>query len=277
MQAAVPAPVYAAGIEPAVVGEENDDGIFAEAVLLQLVKNLADAHVGIGDRVEVARPFLAGDFVVGIIWRRRDVLWSSHIGMSFLANPFDTRFLGGLAFINIVLGLGHVDLREERLFLFQVVPVPAGVHGAFLSKIQIQFARAHLALVDVRDVGGVIAGVPQQMRDRPLADWQPKAIRSMTAHVMHVGGGGLPAGHQRRPARRAHRQRGTYFRVSCALPRQTVEVRCADVLLSLAGEVEREILADDPEDIWLLGSIGLIKGDQAKPSKRNDLAKFSNW
>ena len=166
----------AAGIEPAVIGEENDDGVFAEAVLLQLLQNPADAHVGAGDGVEVARPFLAGDFVVGIIRRRRDVLRRGHLGMPFLANPFDARFLGGLAVINIVLGLGHVDLREERLFLFQVVPVPAGIHGAFLGKIQIQFARAHHAFADMRDVRRVIAGVPQQMRDRPHAGRQPKTI-----------------------------------------------------------------------------------------------------
>jgi len=32
VQAAVPAPMDAAGVEPAVVGEEDDDGVFAEAV-----------------------------------------------------------------------------------------------------------------------------------------------------------------------------------------------------------------------------------------------------
>ena len=189
--------------------------------------------------------------------------------MPFLADPFHARFLSGFAVINIVLGLGHVDLREEGLFLFQVVPVPAGIHGAFLGKIQIQFARAHHAFADMRDVRRVIAGVPQQVRDRPHAGRQPEAIGAMAAHVVHVGGGGIPAGHQRRPARRAHRRGGIHFRVSCALLGQTVEVGCADVLLSVAGEVEGEILANDPEDVWLLGSISLVKGDQAKQSQAN--------
>ena len=259
----------AAGIEPAVIGEENDDGVFAEAVLFQLLQNPADAHIGAGDGVEVARPFFACDFVVRIIRRRRDVLRCGDLGMPFLADPFHARLLGGFAVVNIVLGLGHVDLREERLLLFQVAPVLADVHGAFCGEIQIQFARAHLAFADVRDVRRVIAGVPQQMRDRPHTSRQPPAIRAMAAHVVHVGGGGIPAGHQRRPARRAHRRGGIHFRVSCALPGQTVEVGCADVLLSVAGEVEREILADDPENVWLLGSIGLVKGDQAKQSQAN--------
>ena len=161
VQTAIPAPVDATGIEPAVVGKENDDGVFIEALLLQLLQNPADAHVGAGDGVEVARPFFAGGFVVGIIRRRRDVLRRGDLGMPFLADPFHARLLGGFAVVNIVLGLGHVDLREEGLLLFQVGPVSARVHRTFLGEIQIQFARAHLALTDVGDVRRVIAGVQQ--------------------------------------------------------------------------------------------------------------------
>ena len=267
VQAAVPAPVDATSIETAVVGKENDDGVFTEAILSELVENPSNAHVGAGDGVEVARPFLARDFVVGIIRRRRDIFRRGHLGMPFLANPLHARFLGRFAVVNIVLRLGHVDLREEGLLLFQVGPVPARVHGAFLGEIQIQFARAHLPLTDVGDVRRMIAGVQQQMRNGPHTSRQPKSIRAMAAHVMHVRGGGIPSGHQRRPARRAHWRGRIHLRVPSTLACEPIEVGCTNVLLSVAGEVEGEILANDPEDIWRLGSIGLVKGAQAKQSQ----------
>ena len=153
------------------------------------------------------------------------------------------------AVIYIILGFGHIDLREEGLFLFEVSPVFAGVHGAFGGEIQIEFAGAHDAFADVGDVGGVITGVLEQMRDGPHADREPPAVGAMAAHVVHVGGGGVPTGHERGTAWCAHGRGGINFRVPRALAGEPVEVGGADVFLAVTGEVEREIFADDPEDV----------------------------
>jgi len=191
--------------------------------------------------------------VVGIIRRRRDVFRCGDFGMPFFADPFDARFLGGLAVINIILGFGHVNLREEGLFLFEVSPVFAGVHGAFRGEIQIELTGADNAFADVGDVGGVITGVFQQMRDGPHTGREPPAVGAMAAHVVHIGGSGVPTGHERGTARRAHGRGGIDFRVPRALASEAVEVGGADVFLAVAGEVEGEVLADNPKDVGGFG------------------------
>jgi hypothetical protein len=82
VEAAVVAPVDAAGFEAAVVGEEEDDGVFEEVVFFELVEDAADVDVHEGGGVEVAGPFLADDGVVGVVGGWGDVFGGGGFGES---------------------------------------------------------------------------------------------------------------------------------------------------------------------------------------------------
>ncbi len=71
---------------------------------------------------EIAGPLLARDGMVRIVRRRRDVLRRGDLRMLALADPFDARLAGRLAIVDVVLDLGQVDLREERLMRVSAPP-----------------------------------------------------------------------------------------------------------------------------------------------------------
>ena len=189
MEAAVVAPVDAPRFEPAIVGEKDDDGVVLEPEGAEPLEHHPDPPVHARDRVQVLRPLLPRDRMVGVIGGRGDVLGRGDLRVLALADPLDPWLAPRLAVVDVVFHLGHVDLRVERLMRLQGRPVVGFKNGAFVDEVQVELPRPDRLPVDRLDVGGKVARVLEPVGERAHSGRQAERIVAMRAHRMGAGRG----------------------------------------------------------------------------------------
>ena len=217
-----------------VIAVEEDDRVVGEALRLELLQHEADLAVEFAGIVEVGRPVLTRDWVIGIDWREGHLC-----GIGFL------RALKG------AVRFRKIDLRHERLLTLEVAPL-VGVEGLRrIREIPIRLTRTTNAerRWKFADVRREVARVAHPISDRPHPGRHRVAIVAMRAVVVGADGRLIHAGHKRRTRGAADRCRREHPIEAHALRREPVEIRRRHFLDAIAGEVGRKIFADQPEDV----------------------------
>ena len=162
VQPRIVAPVNAAGLQPAVVGKEDDDRVVFQSVGPQPVEHPADAAVHAGDRVEVAGPFLPHDGVVGIVRRRCDILRRGNFGVLASRRPTPRGPCRRSGDRKCRIPPRASSRRQKTAAsLSKRLPVVRLVDRAFIDEVQIELAGAHVAVANGLDVGREVARVAQ--------------------------------------------------------------------------------------------------------------------
>ena len=235
--------------ETPVVPEKHDNGIVRHPLFPQRLENPSHPHVHSRNRVEIPGPFLAHDRMIRVIRGRIDVLGGGNLRMPVFSDPRHTFLLPGFAVVDVVLRLRRVDHGEERLVRFQFRPVGGVVQGAFVHEIQVELAGADLAISDMRNVGRVIPHVRKAMGKRADPVRQTIVVVPVRPHMVHVGRRLVHARHKRGAARRTHRRGRVYVREAQPFTRQTVQIGRGHILHPVDAQIERHILAHNPEDV----------------------------
>jgi len=261
--------------ESAIVGEENHHGIVVHPVVAKTLQDLPHPDIDSADRVEVACPLLSHDGMIGIERRRRHVVFRGHLGVPFLADPDDPLFFNRLPVVDVVLRLRHIDLREERLLQF--VPLLGVVEVTLVDEIQVEFARTGLDVSEMRDVSRRVAHLGQPMSEGTDPVGQAIVIVAMGSHVMGVGGGLIHPGEETRPARSTDRRRRERIPVADSLLGQTIDMGRGHVFFPIAGEIVREILCHDPDDVrTILGRKGKTGHECRERDEKKNATKTSH-
>ncbi len=151
----------------------------------------------------------------------------------------------------VVVGVPLVEVAEERV----------EAHAARVA------GRAGLAEAPLAEESGRVAGVAEEVSDRPLARAQrldvdpvPAGVAA-DAHVAHVA-----AGHEDGARRRADRRARVEVGEAEALGREAVDARRADELLAVGAHVSvAEVVGDDEDDVGARGRRGGVPAHHGQP------------
>ena len=226
VDAPVVEPLLAADVRPAMVAEVEHDRAVGQAVVVQPLEVLADLLVQDVDRLEVERPVLPHDGMVGIVRRQRDLLRVDGVLLAVLELP---------------VRLGELHLGEERLALLEVFPL-VGVVGLDAGR------EVPVGLLPGGD-GRQVTRVAEVLGEDVHALGQLEAVAAVAAVVVGAGGRLIRAGHEAAAAGRADRRGREGVGEHRPLAGQPVHVRRVDQRILVASELRAGVLGDDPEDV----------------------------
>ena len=214
-----------------VVAEEDNDRVVCEPVFFQRIKDGADLAIQLRRGVEIFRPVLPRDLVIGII------RWNLHlrgIGMR-------RRMIHAMRFV-------EVHLRIEWLVRLQIIPLRRVERLVVREKVPVGLAAAFESarLRHLHEVCREVTGIAQPSGQDTHAIGQRLLV--LCAVIVRADRGGIHARHEGRATHGAHHAY-IKMRVAHAIAREPVEVRRADFLRAVAAEMLSKILRDEPEDV----------------------------
>ena len=235
VETGVRGPTFAAGHAGPVIGPVENDRVIGEPVGGELGEDGAGVGIGGGDAVVVERP-VAADF-----GRVRVIGGDANLG------GIVDGFALGAEFDDLALvALGGVEDGEERFAGGAVFPVGLGGRGVPDGGS----FRKVVVLLGV--VGGVVAGLAEELREHLLTGW----ISDHAAHVIAARGWAVEAGDDRGARGRADGRDGPSVGIAEGARRELVDMGRGRVGVAVAAQLRAVVLAGDPEDVGLRGEGG---------------------
>ena len=254
LQARAIEPSLVPGQTVSVVGEEEDDGIREQSIVLELLEDVTDLPVHLRDQIVVAGPDPAH------LRRVRKVRGQIRPGRIMPVGQALEHLL--VAVIGgALVGRHEVEHAEERLPGPPMTPVrrvPALIPTA--GRVEV--------VVRLGVVRRVVPALTQVLGER--ADGSGDADRG--AQVLRAERTGVHAGNQRRPGWRADRGRRVGRRVVDAVVGQPIEVRRSGVGITEGAQGGAHVFSGEPKDVGLLRRPRLRRGRRRAGREGQDQA-----
>ena len=247
----------------AVIRPIEDDGVVGEPVRFELVQNLADLPVHVGDVVVHARELLADERRIGVIRRDDDPcgICDERLSFSRGARRENLALVGDL----------EVEDRKERLTLVRSTTpmrpraeiVPDGKRDAEL-------------VVGLRAIAGVIPRRAQIFRERLDVERRYREVRSRQlghtilgrAHVLCADRVLVHARNDRGAARSAHRSCRECVCVADRFAREPIQHWSARQRVAVRSDVRAHVFVRNPDDVRPRGR--LTPPPAAPPARARD-------
>ena len=251
---------------PAIVGGEEDEGVFPQAPLLQGLDNSPDlgvesrdhggvgALLGVGEDVAIGVDLGLRSLVGGMRGERREVE-EERLGGVVLFNQPDRLVANQIGVVALFLQKLSVSLPVDDAspFLGEVIDLADEVAVKVLKAAVLR----PVFLVGVPEVPlphhvGVVAHVVQRLGEGPFRGWQPIGVAGEDHQGLQSLPQRVPTGHQCRPSGSADRQAVIRLK-SHSVAGQRVDVRSLDAAATVTQVGIAKVIREDDHNVGPLG------------------------